>query len=308
MMFCTNCGKHINDGAKFCEHCGASQAPKRAFCTNCGKEINRGVKFCEHCGAAQTTVPAIPAVPNPIVSCSKYSQLEQTNIVGMAASLAASIEVERSELRRIASESFRCQPENIEELPAWNRDLDSWQITKQAKLAFIQNDIKENMEALDVLYLTTKLIPNSYKSVNKLLWLYDDMSTSEHDIERAIDLYNHKETNDLLRIMNRNVDDLKSTLVVGFTAVYEAIQENTMIQTEILSNQINQQDMLQEIINNQNISLTQQSVMISQQAEMISGLGRIRKSARIGNFLSVGSLIQNHKRNKMLSDIHKSFT
>ena len=99
--------------------------------------------------------------------------------------------------------------------------------------------------------------------------------------------------------MNENVDEVKAVLAVGFSAVYSAIQNNNLIQTKILSNQQQQQSLMQEIVNNQ-------YDMLSQQSEMISSLGRIRKNATIGNFLNVGSLIQNHKRNKMLSDIHNT--
>ena len=98
--------------------------------------------------------------------------------------------------------------------------------------------------------------------------------------------------------MNENVNEVKAELAVGFTAVYSAIQQNNLIQSQIISNQQYQQEMLQDIINNQNASLSQQS-------EVMANLGKIRKSARIGNFLNIGSLIQNHKRNKMLSTIQK---
>lgn len=53
---------------------------------------------------------------------------------------------------------------------------------------------------------------------------------------------------------------------------------------------------MQQIISNQNAA-------ISQQSEMMTNLSKIRKRARTGNFLNIGSLIQNHKRNKMLSNI-----
>ena len=113
-------------------------------------------------------------------------------------------------------------------------------------------------------------------------------------------MLNHKETSDLIRNMNQNIDEVKTVLAIGFTAMYSVIQDNNMLQAKILSSHREQTDMMQEILNNQND-------MLSQQSEMITSLGRIRKSAKIGNFLNVGSLIQNHKRNKMLSDMHNAF-
>lgn len=303
-MFCSSCGKQINDGARFCEYCGTEQG--KSVCISCGKPINSGAKFCEHCGATQTeentTIPANITPQTVVVSAvsiesdrkSKFTQQEQTKIVGMAASLAATIEVEKEELKRISSSIFQRKLNKPYEVDSWNRDHDSWMKTKQAKIAFVQGDLKETIDALDVLYTTTKIIPTTYRSVDKLIWLYDDMNSSEHDIERAIDLYNHKETSDLLRNLSEKVDDVRGILAVGFTAVYSAIEENTMIQSELLSSQ-------QEIIANQH-------AMLYQQSEMLSNLERVRKSARTGNILSVANLLQNHKRNKMLSDIHKGFS
>ena len=295
-MLCSSCGKQINDGAKFCEFCGATQVPAKAKCVNCGGEINFGARFCEHCGATQPTDSAIAPANAVSKSKSKFSQEEQTNIVGIAATLEASIKFEKEEVKRIAAEGFRDQPQKADEIAAWSKELESWMNVKQAKLVFVENDLKENIDALDILYTSTKLIPSAYRTIDKLMWLHEDMSTSEHDIERSIDMLNHKETSDLLRNMNDNVDEVKSALAVGFTAVYSAIQQNNMIQSQILSNQQYQQDMMQQIINNQNAALAQQS-------EMMTSLGKIRKSARTGNFLNIGSLIQNHKRNKMLANI-----
>lgn len=298
-MLCIKCGKEINDGAKFCEHCGATQ---ESVCVSCGKPINPGARFCEHCGATQpaageeTSKEVVAEKTVEDVGKSKYSRQEQANIVGLAASLETSIAVEKDELKRLASTSFKEQPKEVAAIEAWCNEQAAWMQTKQAKIAFVQNDLKENMEALDVLYTTTKLIPSTYRSIDKLLWLHEDMSSSEHDIERAIDLYNHKETSDLLRSMNENVDEVKAALAVGFTAVYSAIQENNAIQAEILSNQQDSIINQQEIIRNQN-------AMLSQQSDMVSKLEKVRKSAKTGNFLSVGNLIQNHKRNKMISQL-----
>ncbi len=66
MAFCSNCGRKIPDGAKFCEGCGASVAtedvvgktPERIViydgvvkkCPNCGKILGSNELFCESCG------------------------------------------------------------------------------------------------------------------------------------------------------------------------------------------------------------------------------------------------------------------
>lgn len=52
-MVCANCGKQIEDTAKFCWSCGQPlQRPEAAvkFCTKCGTQLRSGQKFCHTCG------------------------------------------------------------------------------------------------------------------------------------------------------------------------------------------------------------------------------------------------------------------
>lgn len=51
-MECTNCGKLLNDSAKFCGKCGTKveEVIKESFCSNCGYELVEDVKFCAGCG------------------------------------------------------------------------------------------------------------------------------------------------------------------------------------------------------------------------------------------------------------------
>lgn len=111
-----------------------------------------------------------------------------------------------------------------------------------------------------------------YRNVERLTWIYEDMSTSEHDIERAIDLLNNKEIKDELVNIQVLVDDMRRDMRDGFMGVYSAIQEGNAIQSD-----------------------------------MLDDLDRIRSSSRTGNFLKVGGLIQNHKRNKTLSELNSKF-
>lgn len=46
-VFCTNCGKELPDGAKFCMNCGN---PVDRKCPNCGKSVPSDGKFCMECG------------------------------------------------------------------------------------------------------------------------------------------------------------------------------------------------------------------------------------------------------------------
>jgi uncharacterized membrane protein YvbJ len=81
-MFCSNCGKEIDNDARFCEHCGMPiftnlteeklkqlQAQRAAFqaaqskmrpeksppagcpvCPSCGRQLPEGSRFCGFCG------------------------------------------------------------------------------------------------------------------------------------------------------------------------------------------------------------------------------------------------------------------
>jgi membrane protease subunit (stomatin/prohibitin family) len=49
--FCTECGKQVPPGSKFCPSCGAQQAA--SGCSGCGQPVPEGAKFCPNCGTSQ---------------------------------------------------------------------------------------------------------------------------------------------------------------------------------------------------------------------------------------------------------------
>ena len=49
MAACSNCNAQLEDGAKFCDSCGAEQE-QTLFCENCGQKLESGVTFCDSCG------------------------------------------------------------------------------------------------------------------------------------------------------------------------------------------------------------------------------------------------------------------
>jgi membrane protease subunit (stomatin/prohibitin family) len=49
--FCTNCGKGVPQGAKFCPSCGTQQTA--GGCSSCGQPVPDGAKFCPNCGTEQ---------------------------------------------------------------------------------------------------------------------------------------------------------------------------------------------------------------------------------------------------------------
>lgn len=51
MLICPKCNKEQEDGAKFCDACGA-QIFETVFCPNCGEKTSTESAFCEQCGAS----------------------------------------------------------------------------------------------------------------------------------------------------------------------------------------------------------------------------------------------------------------
>ena len=170
---------------------------------------------------------------------------------------------------KAANEYNRAANKYNSDLPELQRKITVWQKSHAAKIAVVEKDLNENVDALKILYTSTQLIPSSYRTIERLTWLYEDMSTSEHDIERSIDLLNSKEIKEELINIQVHVDDMRRDIREGFVGIYAAIQDGNAIQSEMLTN-----------------------------------LDGIRRSARMGNFMNVGNLIQNHNRNKTLSQIN----
>lgn len=49
-MYCTNCGKEIDNSAFVCVHCGVKQGTGKNHCHNCGQPMNQDAAFCTGCG------------------------------------------------------------------------------------------------------------------------------------------------------------------------------------------------------------------------------------------------------------------
>jgi len=55
-MICINCGKEIEDGAKFCNYCG-KRTDGKVPCPSCGKLLPADSLFCSSCGKSLSAVP-----------------------------------------------------------------------------------------------------------------------------------------------------------------------------------------------------------------------------------------------------------
>lgn len=114
-------------------------------------------------------------------------------------------------------------------IPKYNQEYDAWKIAQKLKIEMLEEEVQLNKETLEALYTSTKIISNRYRHLEILRWLYDELSSSDVTIERAIDLYNEALLNKTLRNVGKEVadaiNDMHSSMRCGFNAVYDAIDE-----------------------------------------------------------------------------------
>ena len=51
-MYCTNCGKEMNDNQAICLNCGVKTGDGKSYCANCGGAVNEGAEVCLSCGVS----------------------------------------------------------------------------------------------------------------------------------------------------------------------------------------------------------------------------------------------------------------
>lgn len=154
-------------------------------------------------------------------------------------------------------------------VPEYNEEHKKWHEQKQMKIGILKNEISFNKETLSALYDSTKIISSHYRELWILEWLHSDMSTSDHDIRYATELLDR----DRQRIAEKESTDrmqaalarMEHSMMAGFGAVYNAIEEGNDIQADTLS-------------------------MLSQ----------TRRDNNIGHFIGT---VQRHNTNKMLEEL-----
>ena len=74
LMLCPECKAEIAKDAVFCNYCGMrlrepepeptpEPEPQPAVCSNCGKELREGQRFCTNCGTPVAAAPDAPKEP-----------------------------------------------------------------------------------------------------------------------------------------------------------------------------------------------------------------------------------------------------
>lgn len=124
------------------------------------------------------------------------------------------------------------------ELPEYEKELRDWNQVHSLKLNVIEDDLHCNIEALQNLYDTTKLISVHYRELWILRWLYDDMRSSDHDIRYATELLDRDRqrlaTEQAGKMIREAMLEVQSVMMDGFVSVYSAIEEgNSNVQIEM---------------------------------------------------------------------------
>lgn len=156
-------------------------------------------------------------------------------------------------------------------LPQYNDALNLWNTNQERKIAIIEEEIRLNKEALDELYANTKIVSLTYRALWILSWLYNDMSTSDHDIRYATELLDRDRqrlaTQEAGNIVRKSVGQVEQTMKVGFNAVYNAIEDGNELQLDTINN-----------------------------------LSKMRRNMNTGNVIGT---VQRHNTNKMLEQMVK---
>ena len=217
----------------------------------------------------------------------KQAELEQSPEY-----LAARAEAEHvaDEENRRREEEYRLQQEenrreytqsmeqyNNVTLVAYRSELEHWQEVQAQKAELLKADIAENRLTQETLYSEAQLIPKTVRSLEDLTYLYEDMSSSEHDIERAIDMLNaykqrkvtREEAEKTRQKMDAKMDELRGNMQQGFAQVYGLIDEGNY-RTELLT------------------------------AQLASKMNDIRSGIRRGN---IAAIVQRYGTNKRLREI-----
>lgn len=114
-------------------------------------------------------------------------------------------------------------------IPNYKKDLAKFEEIRQKKIDMFREDIELNRETLEALYQETKIISLTYRSINTLLWLYNDMSTSDHDIRYATEMYDRqRQLNATLAVgsaVQTSINNLEASVNGGLFAIFEAIEQ-----------------------------------------------------------------------------------
>lgn len=103
----------------------------------------------------------------------------------------AEIDADVKRRQRIIDEEFERATKEYNEItiPTYEKEKAKWEADLKQKIAEAQSAIERAEKELEDLYATTRIVPLQYRSIGSLRYIYDTVSTSDYDINGAIELY-----------------------------------------------------------------------------------------------------------------------
>ena len=152
----------------------------------------------------------------------------------------AQAEKDAQEANRKAKENYLAEQKRLDSeyeanFKKYNSDVlaefAEWQTLQKRKIDAIESDLRLNKETLTNLYDTSRLVSVSYRELWILNWLYNDMSSSDHDVRYATELLDRDRqrlvTQEAGRMATQAIGMLNQTMTEGFGAVYNAIESGS---------------------------------------------------------------------------------
>lgn len=126
-------------------------------------------------------------------------------------------------------------------IPHYKKEFSDWSERQNKKAELLVEDIKLNSATLEALYNETKLISVSYRNLNLLYWLYNDMASSNHDIVYATELLDRDRqraaTLEAGSMAARAIGELESSIAMGLNDIYGAIEDGNYELAEMRKSQ-----------------------------------------------------------------------
>lgn len=156
-----------------------------------------------------------------IQSTPRYIEAKQLADNNAEKASQAAIEVRKKEIE----ENEKLYANQVAEyqtkiLPEYKAAKQKWKKLHDIKLQVIEQDLKDTEDKLSSLYLESKLISTHFREVPKLVWIYEEMSTSQHDFDAAVKLLNDDTTHQLLQQVIAHVSNMEYNMMQGMEAIY----------------------------------------------------------------------------------------
>lgn len=103
----------------------------------------------------------------------------------------ANIDEDVKQRQKTADDTFEKAIKEYNEviIPPWEKEKAEWETDLTHRIDNAQLTLTKAKNELEELYYSTKIIPLQYRNIDALRYVYDTMSTSDYDIQGAIELY-----------------------------------------------------------------------------------------------------------------------